>query len=118
MPTPYQFRIVAALTQDHGRPTDTQTLEMLVLLTPDARLAPANAAGHPFVRRLQNGSVIWSGHLVMADEGWALRTTNGEDTPLWYLTTQRLRPGEHLTLHAPDGHDLVFRVVNVTGMNA
>jgi hypothetical protein len=118
MPAPHHVRIVAALTQDHRRSRGAQTLELRVFLTPDGRLAPANAEVEPPVRRMQAGAVIWSGRLVTADAGWALRAVNGEDTPLWYFSARRLHPGEHLTLHAPEGYDLVYRVVNVTTVEA
>jgi hypothetical protein len=125
MPQPRHVRITAALTQGRGmglaadaRPGPTQTLEMEAFLTPDGQMDAANRRRQQPVRALQEGHEIWSGRLVAIDQGWALTAASGEDAPLWYLTAQRLRPGEHLTLHTPNGDALVFRVVNVTAVDA
>jgi hypothetical protein len=122
MPQLQHAHVVAVLTQGGGILQDDppQSLELMAFLTPDAHLDLANRRLEPPVRRLRAGDEIWAGSLVPLDqeEGasarWALRSAKGEDGPLWGLTVQRLRPGEHVTLHAPDGATLVFRVVNVT----
>ena len=93
-----------------------QAIELLACLTRDGSLDDA-ARGVPAeywrVRRLQQGQEVWTGHLFHTDRGWQLRRDGGEDEPLLAVATHRLRPGEHLVLHQPDGQELVFRVVNV-----
>lgn len=116
MPQPRHTRIVAVLTSGREQPSisGAETLELHAFLTPDARLDLANQRIEQPVRRLRDGRPTWIGWLFAAEEKWALRGDNGEDAPLWLVNVDRLRPGEHLTLHGPDGEDLVFRVVNVT----
>jgi hypothetical protein len=116
MPRPQLLRIVAVSIRHGRRSQGVQSLEMIVFLTPDGRLDQANCKTEQPILLRRNSTVTWTGRLICTDDGWVLRATNGEDTPLWRLGAQRLRPGEHLTLLAPDGDDLVFRVVNVTAV--
>jgi len=120
MPQPRHTRILAVLTAGRGQSSlsGSETLELQAFLTPDARLDFANHRIEQPVRRLRDEQPTWTGWLFAAEGGWALRGGNGEDAPLWHLTADRLRPGEHLTLRGPDGEDLVFRVVNVTAVEA
>jgi hypothetical protein len=119
MPHPRHARIVAILTSDRRIASDSgaQMVEMLAYLTPDGRMDLANQRIEQPVRRLLDGRETWAGWLVSVEQGWALRSTNGEDTPLWFLKVDRLRPGEHVTIRSPDGDEQVFRVVNVTTMD-
>jgi hypothetical protein len=120
MPQPRHARIVAVLTSSRRTASEpgAQVLELLAFLTPDGRMDLANHRLEQPVRRLLGGQETWTGWLVSVEQGWALRSANGEDTPLWFLAVERLRPGEHITVRAPDGDEQVFRVVNVTTMHA
>ncbi len=58
----------------------------------------------------QRGEIV----LVDGSDGfWAARRSRSEDEPLWVLDSDVLRPGELAGVRAPDGTDLVFRVVAV-----
>jgi len=116
MPQPRQVCIIAVLVRVSGKqPEDgIQILELQAFLTPDGRMDIANHRTEQPARRMRGEQEIWAGWLLGIERGWALRSATGEDAPLWHLTADQLRPGEHLTLRAPEGDDLVFRVVNVT----
>ena len=66
----------------------------------------------PFRRTLPDGRSI-DGDVVRLESGWALRSARHEEAPLWALETKVVRPGEYAWLRAPDGQELVFRIVNV-----
>jgi len=51
--------------------------------------------------------------LVRLDGEWSMRSTRGEDEPLWRVEARSIRPGEYVTLHRPDGDSLMYRVVGV-----
>lgn len=54
------------------------------------------------------------------DEGWILRFwpegANAADSPRWRLGagSEQLRPGEYVTVFAPDGGEWAYRIVGVT----
>jgi len=117
MERPDLTRIVAALSRAAHSPTgDTaQVIELLACLTPDGCLDEAARIPAEYwrIKWWQHGRVAWTGHLFYGGRGWLLRRDGAEDEPFLKLEATRLRPGEHLILHQPDGQVLGFRVVNV-----
>ena len=111
-----QILAVLATAPEHTDFGPDTTLEMLVCLTPDARIdaaATVQAREYCRVRRFRAGVEEWSGILIRLEDGWALRSDRGEDEPLWPIKARALRPGEYLTVCPPDGGELLFRIVNV-----
>ena len=69
------------------------------------------------MRRFWPDREDWFGELVSIDGGWGIRGTRGDDEPMWELQSHILRPGEYLTLIAPDDSEWVFRIVNVEAVS-
>jgi hypothetical protein len=69
------------------------------------------------VRRFMLGEAMRSGDVQHdAETGWSLRLDPSDDNPEQtepLVSAGVLRPGEHLTLRAPDGRDYAWRVVSV-----
>jgi hypothetical protein len=105
-----------------GRPDDGSHIEFDVALDsqgyPDRRMwledpSPWSA------RRLRRDGTALRGDVAYDEDGWALRFFTGDtpdpDAPAYRLRhlAGALRPGEVLTLRAPDGEETTWRVVGV-----
>jgi hypothetical protein len=51
--------------------------------------------------------------LVRLEDGWALRSPESDDAPVWPIEAKMFRPGEYATLRPPAQPELVFRIVSV-----
>ena len=75
-------------------------------------------------RRIRPGAAEQAGDVAHDEDGWQLRffTDAGRerDVPVHRICHIEggLRPGEVLTLHAPDGEQAAWRVVEVRGASA
>jgi hypothetical protein len=75
-------------------------------------------------RRIRPGAAEQAGDVAHDEDGWQLRffTNAGQerDVPVHRICHIEggLRPGEVLTLRAPDGEDAAWRVVNVRAASA
>jgi hypothetical protein len=110
-------RVVMLLAMGPGRPRgDTaDRLELELALTRQGQLdeqAWDPDAPWPMLRTLPDGRTL-SGSVIRVGGGWALRSDRHEDEPLWDLSGRLFRPGEYVTLRAPDGRVMVFRVVGI-----
>ncbi len=88
-------------------------LDVEVMLTPLGRLD--EAAWHedaPWpATRTRPGRQLRHSEIVRADEQWAMRSTRGEDEPLWAMEAEVVRPGELVRFRRPDGEALFYRIV-------
>lgn len=109
------------------RADDAGQIEFAIALDPQ---------GHPDVqawiddpapwsaRRIRPGAADQVGDVAHDEEGWQLRffTDSGQDRDVpvhrLYHIEGGLRPGEVLTLHAPDGEEAAWRVVEVRAASA
>jgi hypothetical protein len=103
-------RVTTALTSVTGGDAD-HVFEMLVPLGPGAHLLSAPEQTHR-ARRVEKGVEIWSGKLEFEGECWVLHSDDDDD-PIWFTRFGALRPGEYITLYAPTGVSLVFRILKV-----
>lgn len=83
------------------------------------------AGGHLDASAWETGQTPWrssrerpghptrSGELVKISEGWALRSLDSEDDPLYSLSAQIVRPGELVTVSRLDGDEMIYRIVAV-----
>lgn len=85
---------------------------------PDAQAWIDDPAPWP-ARRIRPGAADQAGDVALDEEGWQLRffadAGQERDVPVHRICHIEggLRPGEVLTLHAPDGEDAAWRVVDV-----
>ena len=87
---------------------------MHLSLTPQGQLDQAafEAAAEPWLAaRDRPGLKTKTSELIHLDEAWALKSTNGDDDPLWVVEGLVFRPGELVVLRRPDGEELLFRIV-------
>ena len=87
-----------------------------VALTPQTALdivAHDEAGGSWAAERTRADGTVRALELVRLDGEWSMRSTRGEDEPLWRVEARSIRPGEYVTLHRPDGDSLTYRVVGV-----
>jgi hypothetical protein len=115
---PTLSRVTALLSFGPGQPAGdlAHGLELLLGLTPDARIDPDAYLADPrdwSARRFRPDRPDWHGVLVREEGDWTLRGDPASDGPLWLLEVRTLHPGDYLTLRRPDGEELVFRVVGV-----
>src|SRR4051794_18517675 len=99
-----QILAVLAAAPEHTDLGPDSTLEIMVCLTPDARIdaaATVEAREYCRVRRFQAGVEDWSGILTRLEDGWAFRSDRSEDEPFWPIKARALRPGEYLTVCQP-----------------
>ena len=116
-------KILALLAAGPGFPLGSidHGLEIRVQLTPQGQIDPAAYFADPApwpARRYRPDRPDWVGEVVLVDEGnvdagWALRGGHDMDQPVWSLDGRIYRPGDYITIHRPDGDELVFRVVSV-----
>ncbi len=116
MDEPRLSRMTAVLARGPNQPAgDTgYGLEIELCLSARGQIEAAGAGEEPWrVRRFWPDRADWHGELVPVDEGWGIRSTEGDDAPMWELHGRILRPGEYITLVGPDNAELVFRIVNI-----
>jgi hypothetical protein len=106
----------AGLAQDAGRIEFDIALDPHGHPDPQARLA--DAASWP-ARHLRPDAPPETGDVVLDEDGWQLRFSGGagheREGPVHRLGNLAggLRPGEVLTLRAPGGEEVAWRVVEV-----
>ncbi len=91
-------------------------LDLYALLDMHGRLdgeAFFNTAIPWLATRNRPGQPMKTKQLLRLDEIWALQSLDGDDEPLSNLVGDIYRPGEIVTLHHPDGTDMLFRIVAV-----
>lgn len=91
-------------------------IEMQVALTANVHLdASAWEEGREpwLVVRDRVGRPSRISEMVKINDGWALRTVDGEDDPLSSLSASIIRPGEIVVLTRPKGDALTYRIVAV-----
>lgn len=59
-----------------------------------------------------NGGPAHHLEIVRIDEAWALQPTDNFDDPITVFEGHVYRPGELVRLRRPDGHELLYRIVN------
>jgi hypothetical protein len=109
-------RVTAVLARGPSQPAGDTTcgIEIELCLGARGQIEAACAGEEPWrVRRFWPDREDWHGELVSVDGGWGIRSTRGDDEPVWELQSYILRPGEYLTLVGSDDSEWVFRIVNV-----
>ena len=106
------------LASGPGKPDGdiTDRIVIQAALTPHTTLdtvAHDDAGGSWHAERTRPDGAVRALELVRLDEEWSMRSTRGEDEPLWRVEARSVRPGEYVTLHRPDGDSLIYRVVGV-----
>ncbi len=91
-------------------------MELTVCLTSQAQIDRAAYVAAPLpwrTRRSWPHRADWWGELILDERGWGLRAEGDPEEPIWSLSLKLLRPGAYVTLHRPNGEELVFRIVQV-----
>jgi hypothetical protein len=119
MTEPRLSRLTAVLARGPGQPEGDPRcgIEIDLCLDQRGQIEPACATDEPWrARRFWPDREDWWGELVAVDDGWGLRSTGGDDEPVWELHGRLLRPGEYITLVRPNDAESVFRIVNVEAL--
>lgn len=91
-------------------------LELQVCLTPQGQLDEQAYAVDPHGwggRRFRPDGPDRTVELVRLETGWALRSMESEDAPVWPMEAKVLRPGEYVTLCPPAQPEQIFLIVSV-----
>ena len=106
-----QMVLAAGPGLPEGNTEDRLTME--VVLGPLGRLDEASwHEGTPWpASRERPGRQLRHSEIVLMEGQWAMRSTRGEDEPLWAMEAEVVRPGELVRLRRPDGEVLFYRVV-------
>lgn len=119
MNEPRLSRVIAVLARGPGQPAGDPGcgIEIELCLDPVGQIDQACVGGGPWrVRRFWSDRADWTGELVPIEDGWGVRSTGGDDEPVWELHGRILRPGEYVTLVRPTDAESVFRIVNVEAL--
>ncbi len=106
------------LAQGPGHPDGDleDRIHLRVNLTPQGHLDAAawEHGSAPWLSsRERAGQAVRSGEIVKIDDGWALRSLNSEDEPLYSVDAQIVRPGEIVRIRRLDGDEMLYRIVAV-----
>ena len=110
--------VMMVLAQGPGFPEGNldDRMHLHVMLTPHGHLDVAawETGRLPWqTSRERSGHPTRSGELVKIEEGWAMRDTGAEDSPLYSLAAQIVRPGEIVQVSRLDGDEMLYRIVAV-----
>jgi hypothetical protein len=111
-------KVTMLLAYGPGAPAgDTANgLDLHVWLTPQGQLDEQAFAADPRgwrARRFRPDGADRQVELVRLETGWALRSVESDDAPVWPLAARVFRPGEYVTLCPPAQPERIFRIVSV-----